>query len=318
MKQELQEIDKELLDLTEKINRKKKAKDHLANLEMNIIETENRILELEKIVEKESNDVEKLNKLSIKNLFISILGDKDKLYEVERQEYLMSVLNYNGLIKEVESLKFERDIIKRKLSEEFNLEKRFNFLINSKESILKVLGSESSKKLIEIEFKLTSHKEMVREFSEAIEKGKECEEVLKRLEIGLRRARKWGHWYYSGTRHVSESIQKDYIKEASGDLYQANNLLQQFQRELLDVYDHFKIDYRSIVEDFTDFLEVFYDRLITDWLVIQKIDSSLNEVHNYTNKIKRIIFMLEGEKKEVENFIADEENMKLELLLNTK
>jgi len=315
MKDKLLKINKELFELTELLERKKRLKGHLIELETTLELKSNQLLELEDEVNKESEDIEKLKKLTIKNLFIKILGNKEKQYEIESQEFLMAVLKHKGVVKEIEDLKYEYGIIKRKITEEFNLEKRHKILMDEKELILLELDNEISKDLSKLENKILSHKEMIYEIGEAIKKGKECEEILKNLEIGMRRAKKWGDWYYSGTKHVSEKIQKDYIKEATSDLYKANNLLLQFERELLDVFDHFKIDYRRIIEDLSDFLETFYDRLITDWLVLQKIDTSLNEIHNYHNKIVRIIKMLEEELKEVQEYLMEEEEERKEILL---
>ncbi len=60
---------------------------------------------------KEHQDVIKLEKLSKQLLFKTILGNKELQLEIERQEYLQAVLEYNATAYNIDLIKYEQEIL---------------------------------------------------------------------------------------------------------------------------------------------------------------------------------------------------------------
>ena len=75
------------------------------------------------------------------------------------------------------------------------------------------------------------------------------------------------------------------------------------------------MDYKREVESLEHFLDQFIDSLITDWIVRNQIDHSLNLVLNIMDKITRINSMFEREREEVTAYIDEEERLKAETLI---
>ena len=109
-----EEINRELINVKEKLLRKKKFQSSV-NQTMEVLQKElDRKIELENILKDEDKDVKKLESLSITSIFYSILGSKHQQLEKERQEMLSARLKYDECCKSV--LALEREIVSYKAS----------------------------------------------------------------------------------------------------------------------------------------------------------------------------------------------------------
>ena len=60
---------------------------------------------------------------------------------------------------------------------------------------------------------------------------------------------------------------------------------------------------------------MFFDNLITDWIIQQKIYNALNNSLNTRDKVTRMVKLLESEKPKVDKAIADLNETKKEYVL---
>ena len=71
------------------------AQKHFDKVKVRLIEEQKQLANLSAALEKEQLDVLKMQHLTLKGIFHSILGDKKQQYEIEKQEYLMATMAYN-------------------------------------------------------------------------------------------------------------------------------------------------------------------------------------------------------------------------------
>jgi len=64
------------------------AKSHLAKLQVRLQEDHKTLHELGLVLEKEYQDVLRMKKFKVKDLFIRVLDNENEQYEIEKQEYL--------------------------------------------------------------------------------------------------------------------------------------------------------------------------------------------------------------------------------------
>jgi len=81
------------------------------------------------------------------------------------------------------------------------------------------------------------------------------------------------------------------------------------------VYQQFKLDYRNYIKSFSNFLEIFYDNLITDWVVKKNIDNTMHAMENIHDKVTRIHVMLENEVVKTKEYITEEKAFRKEILI---
>ena len=106
----------------------------------------------------------------------------------------------------------------------------------------------------------------------------------------LKEAEKWGQWdmynksgYYDHLKHTA-------VDKAVDEAYRAKMHLTQYKNELADIGMH--NNFALHVESFTKFTDIFFDNLISDWLVQRKIKnvySNVSAVHDKVNSIQQIL-----------------------------
>jgi len=129
--------------------------------------------------------------------------------------------------------------------------------------------------------------------------------------VNLEKIEYWGTFTSRKQRNRDIRIKDRIIK----DINLADNHLQKFEKELLDVSDHFSMDYSRQIESTKDFLDYFYDGLIADWVIQGKIENSVNIIQHFSDKILRILSMLQQESDQTKEYIKAERKDQRTLLM---
>lgn len=308
----------------ENMMRKKKIEIHLVNLEKRIKLQRMEVQRLSRITAEEEEDVHKLDKLGMQSLFQTILGNKQEALEKERQEYLMAVLQFQGAEKNLAALKYEKEILEKQLSGMFQAEVTFDNLFKKYEKVIfSQLNEKTKNKIKAIDLRILNHEERIVEIREAIKAGKKAEKVLTKIIEDLSEIKTWGNSIlakkkikiYGGGN--SADAKKKFLYHAKNDAQKANILLEHFEIEILDIYKQFKLDYRQYIKSFTNFLEIFYDNLITDWIVKQDIKNTSYAIETIHDKVLRILAMLENEIVKTKEYIKEEKQIIKMLVANS-
>ena len=145
--------------------------------------------------------------------------------------------------------------------------------------------------------------------------GSTALQSLDNVIAGLQQAHNWGQWDMSGRNPMSNHLKYTAIDKAKDWAYEANRQLKIFEKELLDVYRRIPEDFQLHLDSFNRFIDVFFDNLITDWIIQQKIYNALNNSLNTRDKVTRMVKLLESEKPKVDKAIADLNETKKEYVL---
>ncbi len=310
----------------ENMMRKKKIEVHLFNLDKRIKQQEKNVRQLLRIVEKEEDDVTNLQKLGLFSIFKKVLGNQEEELEKQRQEYLMAALQWQGAIKNLEALKFEKVVLQKQLSGLFNAELKFDSIFNRVEKkLLQGLDEKTQTKLKKIDLRILNHEERIIEIREAMKAGKKAEKILLKITQDLSEIKQWGNPFVHqkqskdiyGKGRYSSYGKKKFVNLAKEDAQKANILLEHFEMEILDVYKQFKLDYRNYIKSFSNFLEIFYDNLITDWVVKRNIDNTIHAMETIHDKVTRIIAMLEKEVEKTREYIREEKTIRKEIIIKS-
>lgn len=242
-------------------------------------------------LKKEKADVEELERKNIKSLFIEILGDIEQQLEKERQEYLQAVLHHNHLIDEIKILEFEANTLQQKQSSDIiKLKGELETLYNYKAKLLKNYP-DARKQLEKFDISLSAYNRILYQIEEAISEAKSLHQTLKNIVAHMKNAKKWGRTKMLGKGRYSSYNKKSYIDKANQQAIQANVKIKKFDKELQDVYPDMNITLS--MHHFENFLDHFYDNLITDWMIQRKLDNAIHSITLMVDKMSRILMMLE-------------------------
>ena len=142
--------------------------------------------------------------------------------------------------------------------------------------------------------------------------------ILEEMESYLRNARNWGNWDMMGGRGMTTYVKHSNIDKARARLHKAQHLLNRFENELRDVYNPRQLNLSLNLDSFTRFIDIFFDNLISDWVVQQRIRNALSNVVSVKDKASRLIGTLEMDDKDLVVKMKQLEKEKKQLVLNFK
>lgn len=279
---------KEISKILDRITESKKVQKHFLSLEKQLKDAYKHLDKLQRVLTKEYKDVLALEQLNMKSLFHKVLGSKEEQIEKERQEYLQASLQYNDYKKSVELMEFERDVLKKKLSDTKDLEKKLATLKKQREKEILQSNTIEGKALMRIANKIDKLVKFKRELNEALDSGAKCEQHLDRLVHYLSKAGDWGQWDMVGRGSMSTIHKMSAIDKAREASYYAKHHLNKFQHDLYDIGGkNFRLDVN--IGSFNNFSDIFFDNLISDWIIQQKIKNALHNVSSVKDTVLRLM-----------------------------
>ena len=314
----MENFQKKLNRILNKFQDYERIQKYLKNLEQQLNSGYQELGKLENILSKHGDDVEQLEKLSLKGIFHKMLGSKKEQLGKERQEYLQAALKRNEHKKSLELLEYEKKILVEKLAKLKDIPAQAEQLIKQRENDLMKSGTPVGSRLLTISKQIDQSRHMKREIAEALDAGKEAVIVLAEMESYLRNARNWGNWDMMGGRGMTTYVKHTNIDKARVRLHKAQHLLNRFENELRDVYNPRQLNMSLNLDSFTRFIDIFFDNLISDWIVQQRIRNALSNVVAVKDRASRLIGTLEMDASELVIKNKQLEKEKKELVLNFK
>lgn len=287
----LADISQQLITLEEKRKREEKLQRDLAETQKRLKESEKETDALRAKLRNEMVDVRKLEKLTLRSLFQTMLGSREEQLEKERQELLRAQLAYQKSKKLAEHLKEDRKAIRRELAELGNLDEQHSQLLAEKEAALQSSGSPVAQSIRDLSFEMATLQSEKKELQEAIQAGRKVIDGLDQTAHALSSAKNWGVWDMLGGGMISTAVKHDYIEDARLGAEQVQADLARFHRELVDVGNQQQLVVE--LEPFERFADWFMDGILFDWLVQAKINQSYDQVYRVMDHAKAVVTKLE-------------------------
>ncbi len=278
-----------LKEVTLLIDNLKHVKSHLKVVNQTLSEHYQVLSNLSDLVKQGEKGIDQLENRTLTSMFRNILGDKEKQLDIKRQEYLEASLKYNESRNATELLEYEKDILEKKLLELPALNKELNKLKRDREKEIMRLGSSTLKNQMNGVIKSLENNILHRnEYSQALDAAKKSLSELNYILHHLKKAQDWGQWDMMQNRGSSGKYAKyQAIDRAKSHVPTAQHRINIFRQEIMDVGisgDQMTIN----LDQLKSFSNVFFDNIISDWLVQQKIVNSLKSVHVIRNSIQDI------------------------------
>lgn len=279
----------ELFQLKERVEEKKRLETQLKKTLHDYSKTKERLEQLSAQLKKELNDVKQLEDGGITSLFYSILGNKVEKLDKERQEYLAAKLKHENCINELNKLEIEINRIKSKVTELGDPETMYKTLLNSKSAQLKLIRDD---RFIKYESLIENHLRQKSELNEAIEAGEMALKGLRLAIQALRKAKNWGIYDMVGGGLLATAVKHSKMDEAKSLIQDVQVWLRKFKRELSDVNIVTNEDLTIQLSSFSTFADYFFDNLIFDWVVQDKINRSLEGCETICKQVLELVTQL--------------------------
>jgi len=278
-----------LIQLKESAEEKNRIEKLLHRTQNELTQEQDKLVRLKKELQKEFEDVKRLEEGGLTSLFHDILGTKEKKLNKERQEFLAAKLKFENCQKQIINLKQELDSLTRELQQCGNPEKDYKALLSEKEQHLKAANDGTLQKYEEL---LGNYFSQKKEVNEAIHAGELAIKGLKLALESLRKAQNWGTFDMIGGGLIATAVKHSKMDDAKALIHDVQYWLRKFNRELKDVQINQVSSMDLQLDGLTTFADYFFDNLIMDWVVQSKINRSYDGCVDVLNQVSRIVNQL--------------------------
>jgi len=282
-----EQLNEKLFQYQQEVHRLRKIETMITSLYNDLLILKEKVASAKANLEKENREYEKINEKGIVSLFYSILGKLDERTEKERREALNAQLKYDQCVRDLEGV---RNHIAELESEKLPYKKaqfEYEKLYHEKYKRLIATHDERAQTIMELDQRMEQSKSSQRDIAEAINAGLEVQDCLSRAMESLNDAEDWGVWDMFGGGLVTDMVKHSNIDDASMAAQQAQALLRRFRTELTDVHisDEIEID----ISGFSKFADFFFDGLIADWFMQNKINATQDSVQNIQIQVQSVM-----------------------------
>lgn len=276
------------------IEKKSKLQILLKQTEQDMIREKLLLNKLSAELEKESEDVIKLESSNITSLFYAILGTKENKLEKEKQELLKARLKYDQCKSNMDFLAMESKRIVDEINQTESCEAEYEVLLNKKLEAINLQDKKTSDELRKLIKRKESMKANIIEIDEAIKAGEDALIAIEKTINELEKAEGWGVVDILGGGFLTTAVKYNHVDEAGHYAEETQRTLGRFKREMSDIT---MITGTEIaIGTFETFADYFFDGLIFDWVVQSEIGKSLDAVKNTKNQIDKAMSKLYEEK----------------------
>ncbi len=298
-----QEINQQLEDAQQQVFRRNKLSAMLTELREQQKVLTDRVEELKNILEKEQEDVDKLENKSLTHLFYSALGKLGEQVEKEREEALAAKLKYNQAEDELEQLRHQIKLLEEEFAKYRDSQRIYDSLFTKKREHMLNSHSGTGEQILQLTEELNRARNNQSEIDEAISAGKAVISHIDSALKSLDSAKGWGTWDMLGGGLVSDLMKHSHIDEAKGEADVIQRKLSQFRAELADVRIQNDIHFET--DGFGKFADFFFDGLIADWCMQSRITESKDSFENVRSQVNNVLSKLSSMKNIEKNHIEE-------------
>ena len=302
MARTLEELNRTLAELGERQEKRQRLLAQWFVLEAEENRRSARAEELKQILAKERRDVEELEGMSLKRLWLRITGDREGRLSKEKAEALAAQAKYEQALRDVEDVQNRLAEMGRELDRAPDCTADREAALEEKRALLRSAGGPAGERIAALEEEIARRKGRLRELQEASAAGEEVFSSLDVADDKLDEAEGLGTWDMIGGGIFVTMMKHDKLNEARNYVDQAQQAMSRFRTELADV-DLISSAQVSI-GSFATFADYFFDGLFTDLMVQDQIKQSRDSVVRAGLEVKSVLRQLADLEREEEAGIA--------------
>ena len=302
--------DSELQRLQSEIMEKQRTDAKLSDLFLQQSDLEKRTDELEKIMRKEQDDVDRLNARSLTAVFYRATGKMGEKLTKEEAEAYAAAVKYDAAKNELQAVNNDIEYCQRRLSDLQDCEQQYERVLKEKTEQIKQSGVPEAGRIMQIENEIAFLENQQKEIQEAINAGNQAFYIARKVLEDLNSAKNWSTFDLMGGGLIADMAKYDKLNKVQDQIQDLQNALRGFRTELADVTERISGNLYVEIGDFLHFADYFFDGLFTDWMVYDKINDSRDKTLRTSDQIQKVLRQLQ----EMDNELCSKkENLKKEL-----
>lgn len=312
----IKDINERIKKCKQDISLKETLERKFEELNNELVDKRNELKILEKNLDKELKDVQKLKSISFSNLMASVLRNKDEKLEKEEREYLEAKLKYDYLKTNVDGLSSDVEKINERLGCLINIDSRYKSLIEEKKELVKKFNLNVRDEILNVEEERDSLIKEKTEIIEALREAQNCIFIGKEVKGSLDSAHNWGIYDMVGGGMISSAIKHNRIDDAKRDIERLSYAAGRLKKELGDV-DSSLFTGSLDISGFSYTFDIFFDNIFSDFSVQGEINSALDNINNFLSKVNRLIDKLDERENKINIKISSLNSKIDEIIENT-
>lgn len=293
--------DEQLRQLREQISREGHLRQMLREYRRQQSELYSRVCELEQIKLTEQADVDRLEGHSLASFFYHVVGRMDEKLDEERQEAYAAKVKYDVARREWQAVEQELSKCIKELDAIKDCRARYGALLEEKRAAVKSAGGQRGERILQLEEELAVLHSHRKELTEARAAGSSALSTAKRMGASLEKAEQWGKADLLTSKTVAfvSYVEKNrYLDETQEEMTNLQRQLRKFRTELSDVTIGTDVSVQA--DGFLRFADYFFDGLIVDWTVLNRIRNSKEEISKVERQLRTAVSSLDSKLDAVE------------------
>lgn len=281
-------------EITEVIEKKRlfvKWNDHSSRLSEQIAKKQIKALELKKKLESKNESVDGILNMSVSYLMTKAAGENGEKLSHEQKETVAAKLQYQEAVLSLQELNREKEMYDEHLKQLGDTAAAFDSLEKRKEQMIQDENTVWSEKLYEVTVQEVELMGAMQELSDAVDAGEHAYYSLQETLKALDKASNWAADEALSGGMVTSYIKHSSLDDAKASIHKTERRIRQFQDELIDIEQHENEDLH--IGDFLSAADYFFDELILDWIVDNKLMEATSnviliqeEVSSFVNVLK--------------------------------
>lgn len=250
-----------------------------------------KVSRLERDMQKEQADADRLEGFSLAALFYRAVGRMEEKLSKERQEAYTARLKYETALRELEAVEEDQ----RRYGEEHDslsgCEAQYRELLEEKADDIVDTDNPAAEEILRTEEYLSHLECQMKELREAIDVGTGALADADRVLEALSSAEDWSTFDLMGGGILADSAKYRHLNDAQAAADRLQAQLRAFRTELADVSVQSNVEIE--VEDFLYFADFFFDSFFADFAVMERIHEAQSQVRSTRDQIAEVLGVLE-------------------------
>lgn len=302
--------DSELQRLQSEIMEKKRTDAKLSDLLIQQSDLEKKTGELEKTMQKEQDDVDRLNGRSLAAFFYRATGKMGEKLTKEEAEACAAAVKYEAAKNELQAVNDDIEYCQRRLLQLQDCEQQYEKVLEEKTEQIKKSGVSEAGRIMNLENETAFLENQQKEIQEAVNAGNRALDITRKILEDLDSAKNWSTFDLLGGGLIADMVKYDRLNKVQDKIQDLQAALRGFRTELADVTESISGDLHVEIGDFLHFADYFFDGLFTDWMVYDKINDSRSRTLQTSDQIQKILGQLNAMDNEL---CSKKKNLKEEL-----
>ena len=275
--------DEQLRQMQTQCARKKKLEATVEELRAQRKAYAARAEELQQIMSDEQADVERLEGRSLSAFFYNVIGKMDEKLTQERQEAYAARVKYDAAARELFGIEEDLKRYEAELDSLQGCEDRYASILREKIAAVKEAGGSTAEKILRLEEREGFLMSQKQELQEALDAGSTALSCADQILSELGSAESWGTWDLVGGGLITELVTHSPLAEAQASVETLQTQLRCFKTELADVT--IDADIQVSIDGFLRAADYFFDGIFADWVVLDQIQRSQEQVQQTRTQI---------------------------------